>query len=36
MESIKKYNPSIKIEKDKEHLHFKNVWNDETFMIRLR
>jgi len=36
MESIKRHNPSVQIEKDNEHLHFKNVWNDETFMIRLR
>ena len=36
MESIKTLNPEAKIENETEHYIFKNLWNDETFMIRLK
>ena len=36
MEAIKKYNPDVIIETETEHLNFKNLWADDTFMIRLK
>lgn len=36
MESIKKLNPDVLIENETEHYNFKNLWCDETFMIRLK
>lgn len=35
MEEIKKLNPEVSIEEETEHINLKNLWNDETFMIRL-
>lgn len=36
MNKIKKHNPDVVIETETEHFNFKNLWNDDTFMIRLK
>jgi hypothetical protein len=36
MDNIKKHNPDAVIEIETEHFNFKNLWNDDTFMIRLK
>jgi len=36
MEKLKELNPDITIETETEHLNIKNLWGDDTFMIRLK
>lgn len=36
MDSLKKHNPDVIIENEIEHFNFKNLWNDNTFMILLK
>ena len=36
MKELKKLNPDLEIEEEIEHLNLKNLWYDDTFMIRLK
>ena len=36
LESFKQNNPTIEIVEETEHINIKNLWNDDTFMMRFK